>query len=529
MAKHNDKNNFIVLAILLLVVLLSVAIRITYVPEEVGWDSYFIHGYALSIAEEGHVSWSMHPLSLWGLYPYSYASGVPAFLASLSALTGLDVSTIIFFKSLLLGVLSVFSAYLMASAFFTSKSLRLLVALAFSVSLDVLYLTTWTTSARGLFIVFAPVLFFSLFKLNETKNVKYAFLSFIIFLIMSLAHNMFLLGVLILLAFIAVRIIHSSENLKHFFSHGKNAWIFLGAFIALIFLPHIKFFSSLIPFYSSRFFHSDYLLWGAEYLRSTGLLFPFFIAGFLVLLFKSERSLNEDFIVLFLLLSAPFIALRIYMATFLLPVISLLVTIGLLQFYYFIKDLFDSKAIAGAALGVLLVVAVSVSALFQVWHPDVFERRNEGIHERYMEDSSKSLGSWLDESTSGRIISNDNVNNYRLNTVVPCRILYGEAEALSCGFVSRDDIGVYWRSPADPLFWRESPVAADYIFRYHMDFLVRSRQLGHPDAAGLISSKDIRYFLDYKSSGNNSLFVNSVRDSQNKVYDNRVNEVWHIT
>jgi hypothetical protein len=48
-----------------------------------------------SILDQGFADWIMHPISLIGYYPLGYPSGFMYLLASLSALTGIELITII--------------------------------------------------------------------------------------------------------------------------------------------------------------------------------------------------------------------------------------------------------------------------------------------------------------------------------------------------------------------------------------------------------------------------------------------------
>lgn len=76
----------------LLLILLNVTLRIYAVPHETGNDSYQIHALANSISESGTARWWLNPLSVFGLYSYSYASAVPPFLLSgISQLSNVDM------------------------------------------------------------------------------------------------------------------------------------------------------------------------------------------------------------------------------------------------------------------------------------------------------------------------------------------------------------------------------------------------------------------------------------------------------
>jgi len=75
--KISKKTSYGLIAFL---VLLNVALRYPTTSHEVGVDSFVIHGLANSISENGYAKWVVHPLSIFGFYPYSYPSGVPYLL-----------------------------------------------------------------------------------------------------------------------------------------------------------------------------------------------------------------------------------------------------------------------------------------------------------------------------------------------------------------------------------------------------------------------------------------------------------------
>jgi hypothetical protein len=51
-------------------VLLNVALRFPVRPHETGNDAFYYHTLANSISSFGHAKWLIHPLSIFGLYPY---------------------------------------------------------------------------------------------------------------------------------------------------------------------------------------------------------------------------------------------------------------------------------------------------------------------------------------------------------------------------------------------------------------------------------------------------------------------------
>ena len=62
---------------------LNIILRIPTVPHEIGFDSFDIHILANSISAFGEARWWVHPLSVVGFFPLSYASSVPFILSGI--------------------------------------------------------------------------------------------------------------------------------------------------------------------------------------------------------------------------------------------------------------------------------------------------------------------------------------------------------------------------------------------------------------------------------------------------------------
>src|SRR4030067_2271290 len=97
-----------------LLALINIILRIQAAPYEIGYDSFFIHIIANSISEFGYAKWLLHPLSVFGLYPFSYSSSVPFILSGISQISGLEMHSIVFIFGMILGILSMMTAYIMA-------------------------------------------------------------------------------------------------------------------------------------------------------------------------------------------------------------------------------------------------------------------------------------------------------------------------------------------------------------------------------------------------------------------------------
>ena len=107
------RTNFLLLCLL---VILNVILRFQAEPREMGIDSFIVHMLINSLTEYGYGRWILHPLSLAGLYPYSFSSSVPFLLSGIQQIASIDITNVIFLYCIILGFLSIFTGYLMAGA-----------------------------------------------------------------------------------------------------------------------------------------------------------------------------------------------------------------------------------------------------------------------------------------------------------------------------------------------------------------------------------------------------------------------------
>lgn len=152
------------LKLFMLLIILNIILRLQVVPNEIGVDSFLVHMMANSISEFGCAKWVLHPNSFLGMYAYSEVSAVPFLLSGIYQFTGIEMRWVIFLYCIFLGILSIFTAYLMAGAIIDDDLFKFLAAFAFSTSPAVLGYSTWTIPARGLFVVLAPLLIYMLLK-----------------------------------------------------------------------------------------------------------------------------------------------------------------------------------------------------------------------------------------------------------------------------------------------------------------------------------------------------------------------------
>lgn len=100
--------------LLIVLIILSIIIRIPITSNEVGNDSFLVHGEANSISTYGKAIWVIHPLSFIGIYPLSVPSTVPFLLSGISQTVNLEMAQVILIYSILLGIIGIFTMYILA-------------------------------------------------------------------------------------------------------------------------------------------------------------------------------------------------------------------------------------------------------------------------------------------------------------------------------------------------------------------------------------------------------------------------------
>ena len=172
-----------------LLAMLNIILRFQVVQNEIGWDSFVMHIMANSLTEYGYARWWLHPLSVFGLYPASYTSTLHFLLSGIEQTTGLEMRWVIFLYCVFFGLVSMFTAYLMAGEIIDDDLFKFLVAFGFSTSPAVVGYTTWTIAARNLLVVLAPLLVYLLLKCRT--SIRYVPLTVLFAIFLFATHHLF--------------------------------------------------------------------------------------------------------------------------------------------------------------------------------------------------------------------------------------------------------------------------------------------------------------------------------------------------
>jgi len=131
----------------------------------------------VGVTQEGAVTWVLHPLSYFGWYPFSYPAGEIMVISALDQIMDLEIQPLVYFFSIYVGILGMFTVFLFARTFgFDFKSAFLVVVL-FSTLEWVIYISYNNISSRGLFVVMYPVLVFFIFKAYRSGISRYKYIA----------------------------------------------------------------------------------------------------------------------------------------------------------------------------------------------------------------------------------------------------------------------------------------------------------------------------------------------------------------
>ena len=144
---------------LITIVTLSVTFRISHIYVG-GGDSWGMATYISALTQSGTLSWLLHPLSYFGLFPYSYPSGGIVFVATFSLMTDLNILQNIALYSILTSILGILGVYILLREIHSNETLVLLSVAFFSTYIWYVVNTWNRIGMRSLFVVLYPLAHF---------------------------------------------------------------------------------------------------------------------------------------------------------------------------------------------------------------------------------------------------------------------------------------------------------------------------------------------------------------------------------
>ena len=508
-----------------LLVLVNFVMRIPSVPHETGNDGFTIHILANSVSLFGYAGWWAHPSSVFGFYPYSYASAVPFILSGISQCTGIDMEVAIWMFCIIIGLFSVFTAYLLAGVIWNNDIFKFLIAFVYSLSPGILTFSTWDVSTRGLFIVLLPLFIYLLLKIRESI-MKFGVLFLILFILLMATHHYVFLTIPAIFSFIILAIFNKSKGCIKSVKISLNFTniAFIIAFIAMFLMP---FFTRIFGV-SSRYLWIQLML--ENNIRYTGIIVIFAIGGFAYLSLKHDKSFGEWFFLLSLLCLTPLLYILTYMHYFIIIFGSVLIGISLSNITNIVKVDKQKKKYALAIIMIILLISVSFSGFYQHWRT---HKGKATAGEWYMDEETYSGALWIRENVNmnKRLVGNDDLTCRRIFAVseVPTLVGMGSDCMLTYGFTKITDINITKNSPLTIRFYQDNPYVKD---PHSIDigssfYWLQNSAIDSEVGSAIVSRFNLSYAIENKNAYSGA-FIQSLHEKRNNIFNNGKIKIWYL-
>jgi len=509
--------------IFILLIILNIILRNSIIPHERMYDSFEMHLMANSLSEFGEARWWLHPTSIVGMYPNSYASAISFLLSGLSQLTSIDIEKMTYIYGIIVGLFTIGACYILASLFFKNEFVKFIVAFGYSTSAGVLHYSMWTANARGLFIVLLPLFLYLLLK-SRKDRMKFGLLSLILFLLLFSTHHLAFYLLPVFAAFIAiliVPIVKKHVNIKVPEQVVPLLIIFL--FILMISYP---FLTHTFMTVGSRW--DNLFIMSTEYPRYIGPLVFFSIGGLAHLIFKPKKSSEEWFLLISFAFLLVFVFDYRYMKWFSIIFAMLLAGASFNNIYLLHKN---GRAYINLIVTIIILIAIIFSGYFQL-----VKTTNYYI----IDDNSYTSGIWIKENSIGVGISNSRWDTWKIASISESPFLTGSSTVdQAYGLVDARGFELEKRDITDEKFWLEKPYArikgltSDSIWE-----MLMSRSFYDSSYSKISNRFNITYFAEsvrltgYKESHRGyeqSPFISSITSSKICVYDSGKYRIWDLT
>jgi len=560
---HMANKKIYSLVLITLLVLLNIVFRVPTTPYELGRDSLLIHQLTNALSSEGTAGWILHPLSFFGLYPASTPSGVIFWLSGLSQISNIEISYMILFMAIVVGLVGLFTSMLMAKEIQNNIFFIFFVSLLFSLSPLFLRFTIWTTSTRHLFMALTPLLLWCLFRIysQKTNKAKHVLLLCIIGVLIVSLHHMALLLPAVLVAFGVAIFLELAKNYHrkiqdgggiHDVSDGKNrrlkrgllpmfAWIIIFIMFLLPQLYQWGFYETFkIWFkYQSGFFWYGttpeiiFLNMSMDYASRISILSIFAIIGLAYLFIKPEKKVSENSILILLLLMAPIFTLGLYVTSFLLPVFCLLIGLGLI----WSLEHRSIQKMAPYISGTFVLLTV-VFSLFMMFHWGAM-----GVADNQMDHATHNTGLFMKEYSKKTDVSMSNSGRdigRRVSTVSYAPFYEDRAYILDLtyGMENKSNFNIEWSGLSGLIASANTLYIETNVSSVRNYLNIMRNDVNDKNTKELLERYNIRYVVEkVKISGMiegyamklyDSKFMKSLPDSKNVIYDNGELHVWHL-
>ncbi|OEU41975.1 hypothetical protein BGV40_12045 [Methanosarcina sp. Ant1] len=517
------RTKFLLMGLLLI---LNIIIRIPSIPHEKGYDSFFIHSLANSVSNFGVAQWWINWMSVFGLYPYSYASAVPFTLSGMSQLTGIRMEVVILLFCVILGLFSIFTSYLLAKVLYDNFLHEFIFAAIFSLSSGILGLTTWEITTRAQIIVFFPFLLYLVFQITKFKA-KFVLLFIITALLLLATHHyiylmLFYSGLISIVAlFYKLNVRNKHIHIQKLVSNNLN-YVYVS--IVFLLLSSIFFFGTNMGLITSGSRYG----WIIDIIvitgRNVGFILPFSVGGLAYFVFKKDKLMEDWAVLICLLPTLIFSFNQIYGYIAIYVFVTWLGSVGL---FNAIKNQKRDVRIAVTAVIIFLILNVTFSIFFVHYRLGV----GGGNSEWYMKEETYKTGGWI----------KDNINWDK--RAVPSSASAGESSRLFAsyggqpalylddinnyinGFLNLNENNIEQVSMSSKSFYTDNPyvlkagTTSSGAYNWICYYPINSENSNE-----FINANNISYFFEDRYTPN-TLF-NSLPQYKNAIYNSGRMRIW---
>jgi hypothetical protein len=502
-AAHSTPSLIEKIILFVLLLSLNVTLRLPSIPHEKGYDSFLIHSLANSVSIYGDAQWWVNWLSVFGFYAYSYASAVPFVLSGIHQLTSIEMEKVILIYCVITGLISIFTAYVLAGRFSSNFIFKYGVALFFSIAPGIMTFTTWEVSTRGMFIVLFPLFIYLL--LSNLKNSKKLFFIIVLLVFLFSVHHYAFLLFPVMFVYIFLLILQKTNSLSKITPY--THYLVIGAILLFVGLP---FFSRSLIDSGSRY---GWLITSMVTIgRQIGPMMILAASGFVYTLFKKSFSTTELFLIATITMFVPTIYSHTYGAYFLLLFLILFIGISFKNVVFLPSN--------RKLVSLLLLVFILSTVIFTGFYNH--HRTGDSDDYWYMKHETYVTGLWgrnYVPASYGLDIAFETSRVFAVSEGHPITPSIG-AVNLAYGFINASEIEYDEHSFTEKEFYFEGPytVKQGTTVAGQMEWIRLT-----------VTSIDQLTFFDYfvQDKYYPKQVTNVVTKSYNKVYDNSRMAIWY--
>lgn len=530
--------------IMLLLTTLNIIFRIPTIPNELGVDSYKIHSYANLISEEGFANWVIHPLSIFGMYPFSTPIAVPFLQSGISQSTDLSMKYTILITSVIIGLIGMVMSYAMAKEINNNDVFAFLVAFCYSLSPLFLSYTIWTTSPRHLFMALTPIFIWALLKCHNVpqNRWKYAILTIILFVTLGTIHHVILLLILVVISYI-LSLIFKYIKIEAYIVKNQTklttiptSFIYIIIYVAFIAAQGLKLFvyksfNIWWKYQNGTFFRGNDALtlignMIVDYTSATGILSLFIIIGIIKILRNSNRDIYQNLLLITLLAFSPIMMLGTYVPLILLSFFCVIITYGVLEI--------DKANVIKKYNINLISICIIISTIFSIFMLSQWSILIQNQNTAYLERTTEDVGIYLENYhvNDSSFVSNSDERKISAVSQVP----YPPPDtAYIFSLLNESDLKINSSFSNSSITNLDNP---DAIFKTDIDYRAEYGGQSRDIDNDLRKQYNLKYNIKYVVQKNQILgkwftnkpdaFFSSVIEKRSKVYDNNELSIWYI-